>query len=288
MRVAIGADHAGFLLKEHLKETLQRLGHTVEDFGTDSEASVDYPPICMAVGRAVADGRADRGIVLGGSGQGEQIAANKVPGVRAALCNDLFTARLSREHNDANVLSMGGRIVAFGLADEILDAVAGHAVRRRTPPAPHRSDRRSRTARRRHGSPSDVDQRNSSWLLKPTEPARCGARSPRPIPKIAEAIRNEVDRQNNGLELIASENFVSRAVLEAAGSVLTNKYAEGLSGQALLRRLRVRRRRRARRDRPRQGALRRRARQRAAALGRAGQHGRLPDACSSRATRSSA
>jgi ribose 5-phosphate isomerase B len=121
MRVAIGADHAGFLLKEHLKQTLQRLGHTVEDFGTDSQASVDYPPICMAVGRAVVDGRADRGIVLGGSGQGEQIAANKVAGVRAALCNDLFTARLSREHNDANVLSMGGRIVAFGLADEILD-----------------------------------------------------------------------------------------------------------------------------------------------------------------------
>src|SRR4051812_40117650 len=121
MRVAIGSDHAGFLLKEHLKQTLQRLGHTIEDLGTDSEATVDYPPICMAVGRAVADRRAERGIVLGGSGQGEQIAAYKVPGVRAALCNDLFTARLSREHNDANVLSMGGRIVAFGLADEILE-----------------------------------------------------------------------------------------------------------------------------------------------------------------------
>ncbi len=120
MRVAIGADHAGFLLKEHLKGTLERLGHTVDDYGTDSEASIDYPPICFAVGRAVAEARADRGIVLGGSGQGEQIAANKVAGVRAALCNDLFTARLSREHNDANVLSMGGRIVAFGLADEIL------------------------------------------------------------------------------------------------------------------------------------------------------------------------
>jgi ribose 5-phosphate isomerase B len=121
MRVAIGADHAGFLLKEHLKQTLQRLGHAVEDLGTDSEEPVDYPPICMAVGRAVAGGRADRGIVLGGSGQGEQIAANKVAGVRAALCNDLFTARLSREHNDANVLAMGGRIVAFALADEILE-----------------------------------------------------------------------------------------------------------------------------------------------------------------------
>ncbi len=120
MRIAIGADHAGFLLKEHLKLTLARLGHSIDDHGTTSEESVDYPPICISVARAVADGLADRGIVLGGSGQGEQIAANKVPGVRAALCNDLYTARLSREHNDANVLSIGGRIVANGLADEIL------------------------------------------------------------------------------------------------------------------------------------------------------------------------
>ena len=120
MRVAIGADHAGFRLKEHLKGTLATLGHTVIDHGTDSDASVDYPPICFAVGRDVAEGRADRGIVLGGSGQGEQIAANKVHGVRAALCNDLYTARLSREHNDANVLAMGGRVVGPGLADEIL------------------------------------------------------------------------------------------------------------------------------------------------------------------------
>jgi ribose 5-phosphate isomerase B len=120
VRVAIGADHAGFLLKEHLKHTLQQLGHAVDDHGTDSEQSVDYPPICIGVARAVVEGRADRGVVLGGSGQGEQIAANKVPGIRAALCNDLYIARLSRAHNDANVLSMGGRIVAFGLADEIL------------------------------------------------------------------------------------------------------------------------------------------------------------------------
>jgi len=120
VRIAIGADHAGFPLKEHLKRTLQQIGHVVDDHGTDGEASVDYPPICIGVARAVVEGRADRGIVLGGSGQGEQIAANKVPGIRAALCNDLYTARLSREHNDANVLSMGGRIVAFGLADEIL------------------------------------------------------------------------------------------------------------------------------------------------------------------------
>jgi len=121
MRVAIGSDHAGVELKGHLVAELARLGHEVDDLGTHSSESVDYPPICAAVGRAVASGQADRGIVLGGSGQGEQIAANKVHGVRAALCNDLFTARLSREHNDANVLSMGGRIVANGLASEILE-----------------------------------------------------------------------------------------------------------------------------------------------------------------------
>jgi ribose 5-phosphate isomerase B len=120
VRIAVGADHAGFTLKEHLKTTLASLGHTVDDRGTHSEAPVDYPPICIAVAQEVAAGRADRGLVLGGSGQGEQIAANKVSGIRAALCNDLYTARLSREHNDANVLSMGGRVVAFGLADEIL------------------------------------------------------------------------------------------------------------------------------------------------------------------------
>jgi ribose 5-phosphate isomerase B len=120
MRIAVGADHAGFALKEHLKRTLAALGHEVEDLGTDTETSVDYPPICAAVGQAVTTGRAERGFVLGGSGQGEQIAANKVPGVRAALCNDLYTARLSRQHNDANVLAMGGRVVAPGLADEIV------------------------------------------------------------------------------------------------------------------------------------------------------------------------
>ncbi len=121
MKISIGADHAGYDLKVHLVAELERLGHQVLDLGTHSTESVDYPPICAAVARAVASGEAERGIVLGGSGQGEQIAANKVRGVRAALCNDLFTARLSREHNDANVLSMGGRIVAPGLATEILE-----------------------------------------------------------------------------------------------------------------------------------------------------------------------
>jgi ribose 5-phosphate isomerase B len=120
VRIAIGSDHAGFVLKAHLSETLRSLGHTVVDHGTDGEGSVDYPPICADVARAVAKGEVDRGIVLGGSGQGEQISANKVRGVRAALCNDLYTARMSRAHNDANVLAIGARIVAAPLADEIL------------------------------------------------------------------------------------------------------------------------------------------------------------------------
>jgi ribose 5-phosphate isomerase B len=120
MRIAIGADHAGFALKQHAIETLRRLGHEVDDRGTHSDAAVDYPPICAEVAQRVTQGLADRGIVIGGSGQGEQMAANKVPGARAALCNDLFTARLSRAHNDANVLAIGGRVVGTGLADEIL------------------------------------------------------------------------------------------------------------------------------------------------------------------------
>jgi ribose 5-phosphate isomerase B len=121
VRVAVGGDHAGFRLKLELVAHLKELGHRVDDLGTDSEDPADYPAICAAVGRAVRDGLADRGVVLGGSGQGEQIAANKIRGVRAALCNDLYTARKSREHNDANVLSIGARIVASALAREIVE-----------------------------------------------------------------------------------------------------------------------------------------------------------------------
>jgi ribose 5-phosphate isomerase B len=120
MRVSMGSDHAGYRLKEELKAFLQSEGHEVLDVGTDSEETVDYPDFCAAAARAVIDGRTDRAIVLGGSGQGEQLAANKVRGTRAALCNDLHLAQLSRRHNDANVLAMGGRIVATELAKEIV------------------------------------------------------------------------------------------------------------------------------------------------------------------------
>jgi ribose 5-phosphate isomerase B len=119
VRIAIGGDHAGYPLKQHLIGVLKEDGHDVDDLGTHSEDPVDYPIYCAAVARAVVRGDADRGIVLGGSGQGEQISANKVRGARAALCNDLYTARMSRAHNDANILSIGARIVAAELADEI-------------------------------------------------------------------------------------------------------------------------------------------------------------------------
>lgn len=120
MRIAMGSDHAGFLLKEDVKAFLSDEGHEVTDFGTDSELPVDYPVFIAAAAHAVGNGECERGIVIGGSGQGEQIAANKVHGVRAALCHDLFLAELSRRHNDANVLSMGGRVVAKEYAREIV------------------------------------------------------------------------------------------------------------------------------------------------------------------------
>ena len=121
MRIAIASDHAGFALKSELVEYLNGKGHEVADFGTDSEQSVDYPAFCAAAARAVARGEAERGIVLGGSGQGEQISANKVHGIRAALCNELWTARMCRLHNDANVLAMGARIVTPYMAQEIVE-----------------------------------------------------------------------------------------------------------------------------------------------------------------------
>jgi ribose 5-phosphate isomerase B len=119
-RIAIGSDHAGYELKQHFIGVLTADGHQVIDLGTDSTESCDYPAFCAAVGRSVRNGDAEVGIVLGGSGQGEQMAANKVHGVRAALCNDLFTARFARSHNNANVLSIGARVAGVGLAEEIL------------------------------------------------------------------------------------------------------------------------------------------------------------------------
>jgi ribose 5-phosphate isomerase B len=119
--VALGADHAGFPLKEDLKTWLIGRGYDVVDLGTQSAESVDYPDFAVGVGSAVTAGKADRGILVCGTGIGMAMAANKLPGVRAAACSDAFTARMSREHNDANVLALGARITSREAAIEILE-----------------------------------------------------------------------------------------------------------------------------------------------------------------------
>jgi ribose 5-phosphate isomerase B len=121
MRIAIGSDHAGFRYKEAIKQHLLAAGHDVHDFGTSSEERVDYPVFIRPVALAVARGEFERGIVLGGSGNGEAMVANRVRGVRCAIAWDLRSARLSREHNDANVLSLGQRMMAVEEALEIVD-----------------------------------------------------------------------------------------------------------------------------------------------------------------------
>jgi RpiB/LacA/LacB family sugar-phosphate isomerase len=120
MRVAIGADHAGFELKQRLVAELTRNGHDVVDMGTFSEAPVDYPDFAIAVGNAVREGQAERGVILCGSGVGASVAANKLPGIRAGLCHDTYSAHQSVEHDDVNVLVLGARVVGSALAQEIV------------------------------------------------------------------------------------------------------------------------------------------------------------------------
>lgn len=120
MRIAIASDHAGFRYKEHIRRFLTREGHSVRDFGAHGEEPVDYPVFIRPAAEAVARGEFERGIVLGGSGNGEAMVANRVRGVRCALCWDVHSARLAREHNDANVLSLGQRMIPLEIALEIV------------------------------------------------------------------------------------------------------------------------------------------------------------------------
>ena len=120
MKISIGSDHAGFKYKELIKQLLLSLGHEVIDFGTDSEAPVDYPDFIRPAAKAVAAGEVERGIVLGGSGNGEAMAANRIKGVRCALCWNVETARLGRQHNDANMISLGQRMLTGETAQEIV------------------------------------------------------------------------------------------------------------------------------------------------------------------------
>ena len=125
MRVAIGSDHAGFELKEYLKQYVADAGHSVLDLGTDSTESVDYPDFAAAVGRAVVGKRADRGIIVCGSGAGGAIAANKLDGIRCAQANDTYTAHQAVEHDDVNVIALAARVTGVAVVEEIVDAYLG-------------------------------------------------------------------------------------------------------------------------------------------------------------------
>ena len=122
MRIVVGADHAGFGLKQEVAEALRQAGHEVVDVGTHSTAPVDYPDSAEALGRAVLDGRAERGVLICGSGVGASVAANKLPGIRAAVCHDTYSAHQGVEHDDMNVLVLGGRVVGPALALELVRA----------------------------------------------------------------------------------------------------------------------------------------------------------------------
>jgi RpiB/LacA/LacB family sugar-phosphate isomerase len=125
MRLVLGSDHAGYLLKQDLAVMLREAGHEVVDVGTDSEAPVDYPDFAEAVGRAVMEGRAPRGVLICGSGVGAAVAANKVRGIRAAICHDAYSAHQGVEHDDMNVLVLGGRIVGTELAKDLVRTFVG-------------------------------------------------------------------------------------------------------------------------------------------------------------------
>ena len=136
MKIAIGSDHAGYELKEHLRETLEAAGHEVADCGTQGTESSDYPDFATRVAGQVRTGRSERGILVCGTGIAMSMAANRVPGIRAANCNDLYTLKLARRHNDANVLTVGARVIAPAQAETIVEAFfdtpfeAGHHRRR--------------------------------------------------------------------------------------------------------------------------------------------------------------
>ncbi len=122
MKIVVGSDHAGFLLKQEVAESLRKEGHEVVDVGTSSTAPVDYPDFAEAVGLAVREGRGERGVLICGSGVGAAVAANKLPGVRAAICHDTYSAHQGVEHDDMNVLVLGGRVVGPALAHELVRA----------------------------------------------------------------------------------------------------------------------------------------------------------------------
>jgi glycine hydroxymethyltransferase len=199
--IALAADHGGFELKEFLKSYLKQLGVAVNDFGTNSQESTDYPDYAQLVSKAVATNKSDFGILICTSGVGMSIAANKMPGIRAALVWNEDMASLVRQHNNANVLCLGSHGMDAETARKIVENFLS---------AQFEGGRHERRVNK-----IEINQPTMDLRLKTIDP------------EIAEAIEHERQRQQQNIELIASENFTSPAVMEAQGSVLTNKYAEG-------------------------------------------------------------
>jgi len=218
MTVALAADHRGFLLKEAIKKYLESRGLRTADMGTDSEESADYPDFGFKAAECVRSGACDKGVVICGTGVGMSVVANRVPGVRAALCRDVATARQSAAHVDANVLVLGADGLDEATAIEIVAAWLD---------TPFEGGRHKRRVDKisDHDAAHPAEVRPPAGLPMTTEEVR------KVDPEVAAAIQGELDRQRNTLELIASENFTPPAVLQAMASVMTNKYAEGYPGK---------------------------------------------------------
>lgn len=205
VKIALGSDHAGVALKESLKDYLHKKGIQVLDVGTHSTESSDYPDYARSVAEDLLSGKSQLGILVCSTGIGMSIAANKFPGIRAALVFNQETATLARQHNNANVLCLGQKVTPLDEAKRILDAFL-----------------QAQFQGGRH-------ERRLGKIEKPTVPV--GLRLREVDPQIADTVFLERQRQQENIELIASENFTSPAVMEAQGSVLTNKYAEGYPGR---------------------------------------------------------
>jgi glycine hydroxymethyltransferase len=229
-RIALGSDHAGYRLKAYIAGLLTRHGYFVTDCGTDSEASADYPVFAGRVAEAVADGSADKGVVLCGTGIGVSIAANRYQSVRAALCTDEETAALARRHNDANVLALGARTLGKEEAGRIVASFLRNGFE---------GGRHERRIRMLEGGAEEHNPKGASMSANATRPQETGSRHEtffngpleRRDPEIFGFVEGELKRQQDTIELIASENIASKAVLDAQGSVFTNKYAEGYPGK---------------------------------------------------------
>jgi glycine hydroxymethyltransferase len=205
LQIAVGADHAGLALKDCVKDHLMKRGFEISDLGTHSAESADYPDFAQIVAHHVANGRSQLGVLICSTGIGMSIAANKVPGVRAALVINEETARLAREHNNANVLCLGQKIISPDEAKRSLDAFLNTHFE---------GGRHLRRVQK-----LEAEDAPRALKLRQVDP------------EIADVLFLEKQRQQEGIELIASENFTSPAVMEAQGSVLTNKYAEGYPGR---------------------------------------------------------